>query len=174
MDLPSRKSMETSHHAGDIEKLAELIKDSRIAMLTTVDQTGELRSRPMGTMSVEFDGDLWFFTKEHSPKVSEIMRDNKVNVSYCDTGSQNFVSITGDAELITDKAKMAELWTPILKAWFPDGLEDPELSLLKITVTKAEYWDAPSSKIVQMIGFAKAAVTGKPYDAGEHGKIELR
>ncbi len=166
--------MSTSERTDDTKKLHDLIKDAKIAMLTTIDQNGELRSRPMGTIEVEFDGDLYFFTKEHSPKVSELMRDSHTNVSYCDKGAQNYVSVSGKAELIQDRKRMEELWTPILKAWFPDGLDDPELALLRISVSRAEYWDAPSSKIVQLIGFAKAAMTGKEYDQGEHGKIELR
>lgn len=166
--------MGTNHHTEDIHKLGELIKEIKIAMLTTVDVNGQLRSRPMGTQKLEFDGQLWFFTKEHSPKVSEIMRDEHVNISYADPGSSTYVSVTGVAELVNDRVKMAALWTPILKAWFPDGLDDPELALLRVDVQKAEYWDAPSSKIVQLVGFAKAAITGKQYDAGDHGKIELR
>jgi general stress protein 26 len=77
--------------------------------------------------------------------------------------------------LIRDREKAKELWNPILKAWFPEGLEDPNLALLKVSVEKAEYWDTPSGKMVQAIGFVKALATGKRYEAdqGEHSKVEL-
>jgi general stress protein 26 len=151
-----------------------MIKGIRIAMLTTVDDDGTLRSRPMGTQDIDFDGDLWFFTKEHSPKVDEVQHEHQVNVAYSDPDKQRYVSVSGRAVLITDRVKMEQLWSPILKAWFPDGLEDPELALLKVSVEKAEYWDGPPSKVVQLVGFAKATLTGKEYRPGENEKIELR
>jgi general stress protein 26 len=165
----------TSHEEdkGGIEILRDRIKDVRIAMLTTIDQDGSLRSRPMATQSAEFDGELWFFTGAGSPKVAEVQEDQRVNVSYANPGDNLYVSVSGMAKLVQDRAKAEELWNPALKAWFPDGLDDPNLALLKVKVEKAEYWDGPSSKMVQLAGFVKAIVTGKPYDPGENEKLEL-
>ncbi|MGV3615421.1 MAG: pyridoxamine 5'-phosphate oxidase family protein [Fimbriimonas sp.] len=157
----------------DVQKLGEMIKGIRIAMLTTVDDDGTLRSRPMGTQDVDFDGDLWFFTQEHSPKVDEVEREHQVNVAYADTDKNRYVSVSGRAVVVTDRAKIEQLWDPILKAWFPKGLDDPELALLKVSVEKAEYWDGPSSKVVQLVGFVKATLTGKPYDPGTNEKLDL-
>jgi general stress protein 26 len=157
----------------DVKKLASLIKDLRIAMLTTTEEDGSLRSRPMATQKTDFDGTLWFFTHEHSPKVAEVKREQRVNVSYADAGSNTYVSVSGKAMLVTDRAKIKELWSPVLKAWFPSGEDDPELALLKIDVEKAEYWDMPGSTVVKLVGFVKAIATGKAYDPGEHEKINL-
>ncbi len=68
---------------------------------------------------------------------------------------------------------MEELWNPILKAWFPEGLDDPNICLLKVNVEQAEYWDSPSSTLVQIGGFVKALVTGQRADGGENEKINL-
>ncbi len=81
--------------------------------------------------------------------------------------------MSGRAEINRDKAKMKELWNPILKAWFPDGLDDPNLCLLKVNAEKAEYWDSSSGKLVQLAGFVKALVTGTSIDPGENKKIDL-
>lgn len=157
----------------NIKKLHDLIKDIRFAMLTTVEDDGTLRSRPMATQEFEFDGDLWFFTSADAPKVKEAQHDRHVNVSYSDPNNQKYVSVSGKAELVRDRAKIEELWNPLFKAWFPDGLDDPNLALLKVNVDKAEYWDSPSSKVVRLLGFAKAIVTGKPIgNPGDHAKIE--
>lgn len=155
----------------DVEKIRELIKGIRYAMLTTVDEDGSLRSRPMATQEAEFDGTLWFFTAAGSPKVQEVGRDQRVNLSYAAPDDNRYVSVSGTARLVRDREKMKELWNPILKAWFPDGLDDPELALLQVHVTKAEYWDAPSSKMVQLAGFLKAIATGKPFAPGENEKL---
>lgn len=155
-----------------INKLKELIEDIDFAMLTTF-SNNKLRSRPMSTQQVEFDGDLWFFTGDNTNKVEEIEKDNRVNVSYAKPESNTFISVSGTATLVKDRAKIEELWNPIYKAWFPEGLDDPTLALLKITVEEAEYWDSPSSTFVQIAGFIKALATGQQADGGDHGKIKL-
>lgn len=155
-----------------IRKLNDLIGDIEVAMLTTIDG-GSLRSRPMQTQDFEFDGDLWFFTSSKTHKAEEIEKDNRVNVSYAAPGSNSYVSISGTAEIVRDRAKIDEYWNDILKAWFPEGKDSPDLVLLKVTVEQAEYWDSPSSTIVQLAGFVKAMVTGERADGGENRKIDL-
>ena len=155
-----------------IEKLRGLIKGIQTAMLTTIDG-GVLRSRPMATQETEFNGDLWFFTSSAAHKAEEIQKDNRANVSYASPGDNTYVSVSGTAELVKDKVKMEELWNPILKAWFPKGLDDPNIILLKVSVEQAEYWDSTSSTIIQVVGFLKALVTGKQADGGENEKINL-
>jgi general stress protein 26 len=156
-----------------IEKLNGLIKDIDFAMLTTVDTDGVLRSRPMSTQDAEFDGTLWFFTSDKTHKVEEIERDNRVNASYAEPKDNVYVSVSGTATIVKDKAKMEELWNPILKAWFPKGLDDPNICLLRVDVEQAEYWDSPSSTLVQVVGFVKALVTGQRANGGENEKINL-
>jgi general stress protein 26 len=157
----------------NIKKLRDLIKDIKFAMLTTVEEDGTLRSRPMATQEVEFDGDLWFFTNAKAPKVNEVQHDQHVNLSYAQPDKQKYVSVSGTAQLVRDRQKIEELWNPLFKAWFPQGLDDPDLALLKVSVNKAEYWDSPSSQVVRLLGFAKAVVTGKSSgNLGEHEKIE--
>lgn len=156
-----------------IEKLYALIEKIDFAMLTTIDTDGVLRSRPMSTQQTEFDGDLWFFTNDRTHKVDEIERDNRVNVSYAKPGDNVYVSVSGSASIVHEREKMEQLWNPILKAWFPDGLDTPGICLLKVAVEQAEYWDSPSSTLVQAVGFVKALVTGKRADGGENEKISL-
>lgn len=155
-----------------IEKLGGLIKDVEIAMLTTYDDEA-LRSRPMQTQKVEFDGDLWFFTSRETHKIEEIERDNRVNISYAAPDKNTYVSVSGTATVAGDRAKIEELWNPALKAWFPKGKDDPNIILLKINVEQAEYWDASSSTVVKIAGFVKALVTGTRADGGDHGKVNL-
>lgn len=166
--------MQNEQNKKDIAKLAELIKGIRITMLTTEEADGTLRSRPMATQSEEFDGTLWFFTDDTSPKVGEIEQNRRVNLSYADPSHQRYVSVSGRAEIVHDKAKAKELWNPAYKAWFPEGLDDPKLGLLKVTVESAEYWDSPGSAVVHLFGVVKAVVTGKRAEGGENEKIELR
>jgi general stress protein 26 len=156
----------------DIKKLRKLIKDIRVAMLTTVAQDGALRSRPMATADIEFDGDLWFFTRASSPKTEELMEDQRVNVSFSDPDDNRYVSVSGRATLVRDREKVRDLWSPFHRAWFPEGKKDPDLALIKIIVDRAEYWDAPASKMVHLAWLTRAALTGEGASAPDERREE--
>ncbi len=162
----------TENRKETIEKLNELIKNIKIAMLTTNDN-GSLRSRPMATQDTEFDGALWFFTSNLTHKAEEIEKDNRVNVSYSEPDDNRFISMSGTAELVDDREKIEELWSPVYQAWFPKGLDDPNIILLKVTVEQAEYWDATSSSLVEAFGLLKALVTGERANGGDHVMMSL-
>ena len=166
--------MSVETHQDEEKKLFDLIKDIKFAMLTTTDEDGSLRSRPMANKQTDkFEGELWFFTQASSHKVDELQKTAQVNLSYADPGSQDYVSISGPCEMVRDKKKAEELWSPMLKVWFPQGLEDPELALLKITVEKAEYWDSPSNKMTRLFGMAKALLGGDKEALGENKKLNF-
>jgi general stress protein 26 len=159
-----------------IKNLIKKIKGIQVAMMTTVDEDGSLRSRPMHTSEIKEDGVLWFFTGYVSGKSAEITQDYHVNISYADPGQDLYVSISGRATLSRDRAKIEELWSPMLKAWFPGGKDDENIGLIRVAPHLAEYWDPNSSKLVQITGFVKALLTGKPYqpdEPEEHKKINL-
>ena len=163
----------------DLGKLAGLISDIQFTMLTTVSDDGSIHSRPMATQKIDvehFDGTLWFFSKKSSQKNHCIEKDQHVNLAYSNPSKHRYVSISGRANIIEDRSKMQELWNPTLKAWFPEGLLDPEISLISVSIESAEVWDSPSSRMVQLVGMVKSAVTGKPLsqDANKSQHIEIR
>ena len=162
------------HHDREsaIAKLKELTEGIDFCMLTTID-SGQLRSRPMSTQQAEFDGDLWFFTSDDTHKVEEIEKDDRVCVAYSNPSDSTYVSVSGRASVVKDRAKIEELWSPILKAWFPEGLDDPHLCLLKVSAEQAEYWESPSGTVVQILGFVKAIATGQQADWGDNEKLDL-
>ncbi|MFN8530076.1 MAG: pyridoxamine 5'-phosphate oxidase family protein [Anaerolineae bacterium] len=165
-----------AQRAQAIEKLRDLIKGINIAMLTTVDPAdGTLHSRPMGTQQVEFDGQLWFFTDDHSQKMHEIFQQQQVNVSYAHPGKMIYVSVSGTARQVDDRAKMEELWNPLLKAWFTEEIDTPGITLLCVDVQKAEYWES-DGKLATVLQFAKALISGERRDdeMGDNQKLQLK
>lgn len=158
-----------------LSTLRDLVGDARVAMLTTLDDDGAPWSRPMGLQQPEdFDGTLFFFTRADSEKVEHIGRNSKVGIAFAQPGDQEYVAMAGTASVLNDRAKIEELWSAPVRAWFPDGPEDPNLRLIRVDVDRAEYWDSPSSAVVHAYGLAKAALTGEPADdVGENEKVSL-
>lgn len=161
----------------DLKRLATIIKEIRIAMLTTVSEDGSMHARPMATQDIDietFDGTLWFFSQKSSSKNHSIQNDQHVTLSYAKTTNNHYVSISGRATISQDRERMKELWNPIFTAWFPEGLLDPELTLIGVNIENAELWDSPVSIAEQMMRVVRSAITGKPHptDSRSH-HIEL-
>jgi general stress protein 26 len=141
-----------------VTRLNELIAGIPSAMLTTVRPDSTLHSCPMASPGVDPDGVIWFFSANNTDKVEAIRTSQRVNLAYVDHPSQRYISVSGYCELVREHGKARQLWSPAYKAWFPGGLEDPNLILLKVNVQLAEYWDAPQGRMVQLIGFANGAI----------------
>lgn len=167
-------SHDHTHHEG-AKKLYELIKDVRVAMMTSIEPDGSLHSRPMYSHKIDGSGDIWFFTRARAPKVAELERDAQVNLAYADPSNENYISVSGTAEVVHDKAKVKELWSEGLRTWFPKGPDDPDIALLRIHPTGGEYWDSPSRTVMHLYGYAKAALTGKPpTELTDQKKVSLK
>lgn len=152
----------------EIETLRELIKDVDTAMLTTLTEEG-LISRPMKTQEVEFDGDLWFFTKKETDKYREILHDQDVNVAYA---GKSYVSVRGKAEIVEDLAKKKELWSKAYEKIMQTSYDDPNLILIKVKAEAAEYWE--TGNFTKKIAFLYKRMTGKNAESAEVNEtIEL-
>jgi general stress protein 26 len=148
-------TVQLTHGTENIRRIQKLISGIRIAMLTTMADDGSLHSRPMATQESDFDGHLYFLTAAHSGKSAEIGHQHRVNLAYTDPASNRYISIAGYADITHDAEKTKELWNPTYQTWFPQGPDDAELAVLKVTVESAEYWDAPSGRMVYLIGFVQ-------------------
>jgi general stress protein 26 len=159
------------------EQLWDLIKDIKFAMFTTRHGNGHLHSRPMTTQNkkVDEDSSLWFFMSRAGGPVGDLEADPTVGVIYADPDKDAYVSVSGTAQVVDSPSKKQELWNKINEAWFPAGVNDPDLALVQVEITHAEYWDVKDSKLVQLFKMAKSAVTGSPpKDLAEHGTVHLR
>lgn len=156
-----------------LETLRQLVSHEHVAMLTTVAPDGSLRSRPMATQAMDQHHVLWFFTRVDSGKVDEVDRDEHVNVAYANPAKNHYVSISGLGRVVRNPDKIRELWQAPLKAWFPDGPDDPQIALLRVQAYSAEYWDGPSSRMVSLFKMATAALSRREPDMGDHGEVKL-
>lgn len=159
------------------EQLWEMIKDIKFGMFTTRHENGHLHSRPMTTQNTRLDEDstLWFFMSREGETMHDLQFDPTVCMTYADTDKDSYVCVSGQASISEDRAKKEQLWSPMSKAWFPRGIDDPDLALVRVDISHADYWDVKESKIVQLWKMASAAVTGKPPSGmGEHGHVDMR
>lgn len=156
-----------------LAKISDLIRNVKVAMLTTTGPLGELRSRPMASQEGGFDGDVWFLTRQESGKVDEIEHGSRVSLTYVNNDRHAYVALSGRAELSRDREKIKGLWKPIDFAWFPKGKDDPDVAAIKVTIQEAEFWEAPGNALVRGYHLLKAIATQGKSQAGEHKKLAL-
>ncbi|MBT2586430.1 pyridoxamine 5'-phosphate oxidase family protein [Arthrobacter sp. ISL-95] len=154
-----------------ISKVTDIINDSKIGMLTTIDEAGALVSRPLAVQEVKGDGDMWFFTGLGTSQVAHIRQDPRVNVSF--GKNTEWVSVAGAAEVVTDRRKIHEMWNQVVEAWFPDGPDTPEVCLLRVDSDSAEYWTSPGGTAATVLQWVKSKVTNSRFSVGESGTVEL-
>lgn len=159
-----------------IRSVDELIDRFDTAMLVTEALDGELRGRPMMIAEHRSGGYLWFATPATGQKLEEVL--NKPQVAVIMQSGGRYLSLSGEARLETEDGRLDELWSPAWKLWFPEGVEDPDLCLIRIEPQKAEYWDQPGAERVELLWKAGKALFGGQNEAdaqlGEHDKVDLQ
>lgn len=154
-----------------IQKMKELAEAARTCFFTTLTETRPLPTRPMAVQVVEEDGSFYFFSAASSNKNNELEQDSHVQLLFSNNGSSEYLSVYGIANISTDKAKMKELWNKFAEVWFPDGVDDPDLTLIRVRPDHARYWDTKHNKVVQWAKMAASMVTGKTMDDGREGTL---
>jgi general stress protein 26 len=144
-----------------LKKFVKLVKDVNVCMFITNNKE-ENHTRPMSTIEVEENGTLWFFTDARSVKVEEVSADPTAHLVYAHPGKESYMDVWGQSSVVTDKQTLKDKWSPLVKAWFPDGVDDPNLALLKVTPQDAYYWDAEAGKMVSFLKIIVSAISGKP------------
>jgi general stress protein 26 len=169
--------MSNTTETHDTAKLWDLIKGTRFGMLTHRHaDDGLLHSHPLTTQNKQLDADgkLYFFVPKDGAIAQHVPHDGIVNVAYANTDDDSYVSVAGHARMDENQALKESLFTSLAKAWFPKGAQDPNLGLLAVEISNADYWNVRDSKVTQLFKMARSAVTGRPpTDIGEHGRVVM-
>jgi general stress protein 26 len=165
-------SAETERKARTLD---ELIDEFDTAMLVTQSLEGELRSRPMMIAEHETRGVLYFATRAEDKKLEEVLKNPHVAVTMQAPG--RYLSISGRATIDTDVTRADELWSASWRLWFPEGTGDPQLTLIAVEPSHAEYWDRTGLHRLEFLWKAgKALLRGDKAaddELGGHAKVDL-
>ncbi len=157
-----------------LQKFKKIVEEVRICMFITNQRTNDEHTRPMATIEVDAQGTLWFYTDIRSIKVEEVATQREVHLTFAHPGKESYMDVWGTGSIVTDRQLIKEKWSPVVKAYFPNGTDDPNLALLKVTPTDVYYWESETGKMMQFLKQAAAAVTKNPAVAkSAEGKLEL-
>lgn len=154
----------------DTHRVWELMEKFTICMMSTwVGQ--ELRVRPMSANLNRERNEICFLTDMRWHADDEIAKYPKLALSFADNDDQKYVAVSGRGAISNDRARIKELFSIPEKAWW-ESADDPNIRLLTVTPTGAEYWDG-RGKVASYLSMAMAAATGSRPDVGEKRKVSL-
>ena len=157
-----------------IKKLKELSEKARICMFCTDLESLPVKGRPMSVQEVDEEGNLWFISSAESNKNFDIGADDRVQLYFMNNSNAEYLSIYGRARIYKDRATIEDKWSNMANAWF-DGKNDPDVTIIRVSPEQTFYWDTKYGKIVSLLNFAVAAISGKNTDNsdGVEGKISV-
>ncbi|MBC7605565.1 MAG: pyridoxamine 5'-phosphate oxidase family protein [Burkholderiales bacterium] len=160
--------------AAAIEKLQDLVDDIDVCLFcTNLKNDNVANCRPMSAQKVDNQGNLWFFSDINSEKNREIKHDNQVQLFFSSPSRNSYLIINGHAEIVIDRNKTQELWSPLVRAWFKEGKDDPNISILKVVPDSAYYWNTEGNTMFNFFKKIVTAATGKNLTETKHGNLQL-
>jgi general stress protein 26 len=155
-----------------VEKIRQLAKAARVCLLGTSEGHLPLEVRPMTVQDVDAAGNLWFLSARSSFQNHQISRHPQAQLLFANPGSSEFLSLQGRA-FVTDSRPLKEkYWNPLATGWFPGGIDDPELTVLRFQTESGHYWDTEYGKTVTLLSVVAGALTGKPLSSGVQGNLK--
>lgn len=165
-------STENKSNTEALAKLKELTKDIETSMLVTNLKKAPLHAVPMTQKKIDEQGNIWFLSPGDSEHNKNISKDSKSQLLYSSPSDKKFISIYGDAHIITDQQILEDLYSSISDNWF-NGVDDPNLTAIKFQPKEAYYWDTKTNKYISFLKMGFASLTGDEKDIGEKGKLNL-
>ena len=157
-----------------VEKLKDLVDDIRICLFCTnlkIDDGSTCR--PMSAQEVDDEGNLWFFSGVDSDKNREIKQDKHVQLFFSNPSKSSYLVVNGEAEIVFDRDKIEEYWNPLVKTWFKEGKDDPNISLIKVVPHNSYYWDVDGNRMINFFKMIVSVATGSNLVSAEQGTITL-
>jgi general stress protein 26 len=164
-----------------VRKLQQLVMDAAVCMfLTKREETAAIEgqstpeeARPMSVAGVDDRGHLWFLANKKSRKVDAIESEQTVRLLFANPGKEVYLDLQGEAQVLTDRDKINELWSPMASSWLPGGDQDPNLCLIEVRLSQALYWDQEHGKMVEFLKVVRSAFTGLPANEVVSGEIRI-
>jgi general stress protein 26 len=157
-----------------IRKIKELVESAESCFFCTAIPQGESSgARPMNVRKIDEEGNLWFLSASDSHKNQELLKDSSVKLYFQGSAHSDFLQLNGTAAILKDKERIKELWSPLIKTWFTEGVDDPRITVIKVTPTDGYYWDTKHGNAVAGVKMLIGAALGKTLDDSIEGKLNV-
>lgn len=153
-------------------KIKELAENIDFAMMETHLGSTPTHIIPMSTKDVDEDGCIWFLSNKNSEHNGYIDADNTLQLIYSKPSDMEFMIVFGHAFISTERPVLEKYYGKSDDAWF-EGIDDPNLTAIKVVPKDAQYWDTKNGKLVSLLKMGLGAITGEKQDLGEQGTLKI-
>jgi general stress protein 26 len=168
------KNREDLRGAEAIEQIRTIVKKAENCFFCTrAPVAGSSGARPMNVRLVDDQGTLWFLSANDSHLNQELALDPAVTLFMQGSPHSDFLQLSGRATITTDKAKIKELWNPLIKTWFTEGIDDPRITVIKVSPNNGYYWDTKHGNAIAAVKMLVGSMIGKTLDDSIEGKLKL-
>ena len=156
-----------------VERIADAVEKTETCFFCTHAAAGDRTSgvRPMAVRDVDDEGNLWFLSADDSHKNHELEADPRVHLYFQGSPRSGFLHLMGRATVSHDKEKIKELWSPLVKMWLTKGVDDPHITVIKVTPTKGYYWDDKHGGALTGVKMLLAAEVDTTLDDSAEGTV---
>ena len=157
-----------------IRRIKDVVDKAKTCFFRTAVATGNSSGvRPMNVRKVDDAGHLWFLAAGDSHLILELTKNPAVDLFFQGSAHSDFLHLTGSATTSRDKARIKDLWEPILKTWFTEGENDPRITVIQVTPGDGYYWDNKHGNLVAGAKMLIGAAVGKTLDDSIEGKLRV-
>jgi general stress protein 26 len=157
-----------------VAKIKQLVDDAKSCFFCTeVATVGTTHARPMNVRKVDDAGNLWFLSSDDSHKNEELLHDPRVRLYFQGSAHSDFLELSGMASVSKDEDMIRELWEPVLKTWFTEGVDDPRITVIKVKPLEGYYWDTKHGSAVAGVKMLIGAMLGTTLDDSIEGRLRV-
>lgn len=170
----SEHNQENLSGSAAVERIRALVEEAQTCFFCTEPNAGDsLGTRPMSVRQVDDDGVLWLLSASDSHKNEEVQHNPEVKLYMQGSSHSDFLYLHGTASISTDRAKIKELWTPVIKTWFTGGIDDPRITVIRVQPIEGYYWDTRHGMAVAGVKMLLGAALGKTMDDSVEGNLHV-
>lgn len=157
-----------------IEKVKQMVEKAGTCFFCTSIKSGQpFNTRPMAAQKTDDEGNVYFLSASDSKHNAEIEDDPMVQLLFQGSAYDDFLNIYGEATISTDKTVIKELWNPMMKTWFTEGIDDPRITVIQVAAQEGYYWDTKHGKLVSFFKQLVGAAIGQTLDDSIQGTIKI-
>ena len=131
-------------------------------------------SQPMTAFAEEENNALWFFTRDDTGIVGEVMSRNDARMVMMSKDREVYADVRGHIEVARDRSRVEKYWNPMVAAWYPAGKDDPHLTLLRFTPEDGQVWVSTSGVFKLAFEVARANLTKTTPKEGSSHKVDFK
>lgn len=122
--------------------------------------------QPMAANGSREEGLIWFYTGADTDLAEAARNGGKAQMCVMDHSQSYYAAVIGSLSTHRSEQHIDRYWNAITSAWYPDGKQDPNLTMLKFAPESAAIWIGSNNPVRFGWEIARSAISGDEPNVG--------